>query len=186
MNLDGVEKLVGGYSKGMRQRLGIAKALLNDPAVIILDEPTANLDPQGVADYRRIIKQMAADGKTVLVSSHVLSEISLVCTSIGVLSQGKLVAEGTWKDLTRVLQGEQVKILVETRDSMPEFSHPDLITAEYSHENHEAVITAHSDIRDDIADTLRETDVMIRELTLDRSTLEQAILLYYNTGDKRP
>ncbi len=185
MNLDGVEKLVGGYSKGMRQRLGIAKALLNDPAVIILDEPTANLDPQGVADYRRIIKQMAADGKTVLVSSHVLSEISLVCTSIGVLSQGKLVAEGTWKDLTRVLQGEQVKILVETRDSMPEFSHPDLISAEYSHENHEAVITAHSDIRDDIADTLRETDVMIRELTLDRSTLEQAILLYYNTGDKQ-
>lgn len=189
VNLDGVGKLVGGYSKGMRQRLGIAKALLNDPAVIILDEPTANLDPQGVADYRRIIREMAAEGKTVLVSSHILSEVSMVCTSIGVLSEGRLVAQGTWKELTQAFDGnqlEQVKIVVETRNSMPEFSHPDLITAEYANGNHEAIITARTDIRDDIADALRRADVMIRELTIDRSTIEESVLSYYNTGDEHP
>ncbi|WFN34105.1 ABC transporter ATP-binding protein [Methanogenium sp. S4BF] len=188
VNLDGVEKPVGGYSKGMRQRLGIAKAILNDPAVIILDEPTANLDPQGVADYRQIIRQMAADGKTILVSSHILSEVSLVCSSIGVLSRGKLVAQGTWKELTQAFDAtrlEQVKILVETRDAMPEFIHPDLIAAEYANDNREAVITARSDIRDTIADTLRDEGVMIRQLCFDRSTIEESVLSYYNTGEKQ-
>lgn len=188
VNLDGVEKPVGGYSKGMRQRLGIAKALLNDPAVIILDEPTANLDPRGVADYRRVIRQMAAEGKTVLVSSHILSEVSLVCSSIGVLSRGRLVAQGTWKELTRTFDAnrlEEVKILVETRDAMPEFSHPDLIAAEYTNENREAVITARSDIRDAIAETLRDEGVLIRQLSFDRTTIEESVLSYYHTGEEQ-
>lgn len=188
VNLDGVEKLVGGYSKGMRQRLGIAKAILNDPGVIILDEPTANLDPRGVADYRQIIKQMAADGKTILVSSHILSEVSLVCSSIGVLSRGRLVAQGTWKELTQTFDAtrlEQVKILVETRDVMPEFTHPDLIAAEYTNDNREAVITARSDIRDAIADTLRDEGVMIRQLSFDRATIEESVLSYYGTGENQ-
>ena len=126
--LTALQRQVGGYSKGMRQRLGLANALLNDPAVIILDEPTANLDPQGVADYRRIIAGVAQEGKTVFVSSHILSEVSRVCTSIGLLSKGHLIAQGKWEDLSRQLQARedpQVTIYIEARDPVPELSHPD-------------------------------------------------------------
>ncbi|MDD1694723.1 MAG: ABC transporter ATP-binding protein, partial [Methanoregula sp.] len=132
VGLDGVTKDVGGYSKGMRQRLGLAKALLNDPKVIILDEPTANLDPQGVADYRRIITRVAREGKTVIVSSHILEEVSRVSTMVAILSAGRFVAQGSWKDLARDLSqkaGAEVTIYVETRDPMPEFSHPELLFA---------------------------------------------------------
>lgn len=186
VGLDGVRKPVRGYSKGMRQRLGMAKAILNDPDVIILDEPTANLDPQGVADYRHIVRDIANEGKTVLVSSHILSEVSMVCTRVGVLAQGRLVAEGSWRDLTMMLDEtgpNEVKILVETREAMPTFRHPDLISAEYTDGDRAAVLIAHSDIRDALVDTLRDTGVPIRTLALDRSTLEERILSYYHTGE---
>ena len=88
------------YSLGMKQRLGIGIALLHDPSLIILDEPTNGLDPQGIADIRALIKSLSREqGKTVLVSSHLLSEIEQIATHILIIHQGKKMAEGTTESL---------------------------------------------------------------------------------------
>ena len=93
--LDRANDKVQTFSLGMKQRLGIAIALLHNPALIILDEPTNGLDPQGISDIRNLIKQLALqEGKTVLVSSHLLSEIEQMATQILIINKGKKVAEG--------------------------------------------------------------------------------------------
>lgn len=93
--LAGAEKRrVSGYSLGMRQRLGAASALIGDPANVILDEPVNGLDPEGVAWMRGRIRQMAADGRAVMVSSHLMSEMQLTADRLVVIDQGRLVGEG--------------------------------------------------------------------------------------------
>src|SRR5205085_7591304 len=87
------------YSMGMKQRLGIAAALLKEPEVLILDEPTNGLDPQGMADVRNLIIELGKGERTVLISSHLLGEVEQMCTRIGVIRKGKLVAEGTIDEL---------------------------------------------------------------------------------------
>src|SRR5204862_7834726 len=84
---------------GMKQRLGIAAALLKEPEVLILDEPTNGLDPQGMADGRNLIIELGRGERTVLVSRHLLGEAEQMCTRIGVIRKGKLVAEGNIDDL---------------------------------------------------------------------------------------
>ncbi|MBW4705387.1 MULTISPECIES: ABC transporter ATP-binding protein [unclassified Micromonospora] len=88
-----------GYSLGMKQRLGVAAALLKDPPLLILDEPTNGLDPAGMADMRTLIRRLGAAGRTVLVSSHLLGEVEQVCDRVGVLARGALVAEGSVAEL---------------------------------------------------------------------------------------
>jgi len=87
------------YSTGMKQRLGVAGALLKEPDLLILDEPTNGLDPQGMADFRQLIKRLGRGDRTVLLSSHLLNEVEQICTRVGVISKGKLVAEGTIDEL---------------------------------------------------------------------------------------
>ncbi|HEY5822919.1 MAG TPA: ATP-binding cassette domain-containing protein, partial [Cyclobacteriaceae bacterium] len=82
------------YSLGMKQRLAIASALLNDPIVLILDEPTNGLDPMGIAEIREIIKRIAADGKTIILASHLLDEVQKVCSHFAVLKRGNLMHIG--------------------------------------------------------------------------------------------
>lgn len=82
------------YSLGMKQRLAIASALLNDPTVLILDEPTNGLDPMGIADIRELIRKIAAGGKTIILASHLLDEVQKVCTHFAVLKRGNLVHTG--------------------------------------------------------------------------------------------
>jgi len=185
VGLDGVTKQVGGYSKGMRQRLGLANALLNDPSVIILDEPTANLDPQGVADYRRIIAGVAREGKTVFVSSHILSEVSRVCTSIGLLSKGRLIAQGKWEDLSRELRvgnDAGITITVETRDPMPEFTHADLVSATYTDDRKTATLVTHTDISDSVIDACARASVRLHGIRREGASLEDLFLSYYENA----
>ena len=87
------------YSTGMKQRLGVAGALLKEPDLLILDEPTNGLDPQGMADFRQLIKRLGHGDRTVLLSSHLLNEVEQICTRVGVISKGTLVAEGTIDEL---------------------------------------------------------------------------------------
>ena len=87
------------YSMGMKQRLGVAAALIKEPELLILDEPTNGLDPQGMADMRNLLIELGKGERTVLISSHLLNEVEQMCTRIGVIQKGKLVAEGTIDDL---------------------------------------------------------------------------------------
>lgn len=94
------DESVKGYSHGMKQRLGIAQALIHDPDLIILDEPTTGLDPQGIIDIRNLILYLSKEkGKTVFLSSHILYEIELVANRMAILNKGKLVVQGEVKDL---------------------------------------------------------------------------------------
>ncbi len=89
----------GTYSMGMKQRLGVAAALLKEPELLILDEPTNGLDPQGMADMRKLITELGQGRRTVLISSHLLNEVELMCTRVGVIQRGRMVAEGTIDEL---------------------------------------------------------------------------------------
>ncbi len=93
-------KKVGGYSKGMRQRLGVAQALMNDPDLVFLDEPTDGLDPVGRRDVRRLLVELREEGKTVFINSHLLNELEAVCDRVAILAQGRLVLQGTMDELT--------------------------------------------------------------------------------------
>ncbi|MFZ5752351.1 MAG: ABC transporter ATP-binding protein [Pseudomonadota bacterium] len=89
------DRRVGTFSKGMRQRVGLAQAILHDPQVLFLDEPTSGLDPMGVRQLRGIIEKLHARGMTIFMNTHLLSEVARSCTSIGVLAHGKLVFHDT-------------------------------------------------------------------------------------------
>ena len=103
---------VADYSLGMRQRLGLARAMLGGPPVLILDEPTNGLDPEGIADMRRFLRELPArSGATVLLSSHLLGEIEQTATHVGILSHGKLVLEGA---LAELKAGLATEVAVET------------------------------------------------------------------------
>jgi ABC-type multidrug transport system ATPase subunit len=89
----------GTYSTGMKQRLGVAAALLKDPELVVLDEPTNGLDPQGMAEMRKLIKDIGQGERTVLLSSHLLGEVEQICDRVGVISNGRLVKQSTVQDL---------------------------------------------------------------------------------------
>ena len=89
----------GTYSQGMKQRLGVAAALLKDPELLVLDEPTTGLDPAGMAEMRDFIRTLGREGRTVLLSSHLMAEVEQICDRVGVLSKGTLIREGTVEEL---------------------------------------------------------------------------------------
>ncbi|MCW4457080.1 ABC transporter ATP-binding protein [Microbacterium sp. MPKO10] len=114
VGLDGfADKRVGGYSLGMRQRLGLAYALLGDPGVLVLDEPVNGLDPEGIKWIRELLRSLAAEGRTVLISSHLLSEVQQSVDDIVIISKGEIVHQGTLADLDT---GDQLRVHVDSPD----------------------------------------------------------------------
>jgi ABC-2 type transport system ATP-binding protein len=106
------EAMVGELSRGMQQRLGLARVLVHDPEVLLLDEPASGLDPRARIEMREILRELQRMGKTVLLSSHILSEVSEICTSIGIIEAGNLVVSGP---LNRVLARAGVGNVVRVR-----------------------------------------------------------------------
>lgn len=107
------DKMVKKYSSGMKQRLGIAMALLHDPNTLILDEPLNGLDPEGVYEIRELIIDLKKEGKTILLSSHILSEIQKICTHVGILHDGRLCYQGT---LVELMNNVSVEINIQSND----------------------------------------------------------------------
>lgn len=105
---------VKAYSHGMKQRLGLAQALLHNPKLIILDEPTTGLDPQGIIELRELILQLKNEGKTVVLSSHILSEIQLIADSMVIINKGKAVAQGK---VNTLLADDDVIVYIELGDT---------------------------------------------------------------------
>ncbi len=99
---------VDGLSRGMKQRLGLARALVHDPQLLILDEPASGLDPRARIEFREILKELRAMGKTVMISSHILPELMGLCDAIGIMEQGELVAQGDVEEINARFKGNRM------------------------------------------------------------------------------
>jgi ABC-2 type transport system ATP-binding protein len=102
---DRAKDRVGGYSHGMRQRLGIAASLLRDPQLLLLDEPTTGLDPAGMRDMRELVKRLASEGITILLSSHLLAEVEELCNRVAIIRSGRIIYEGLLDELLQSAAG---------------------------------------------------------------------------------
>jgi ABC-2 type transport system ATP-binding protein len=107
------DERVKRYSLGMRQRLGVARSLLADPELLILDEPTNGLDPAGIHEFRAMIRGFVAEGRTVLLSSHLLDEVEKICDEVAIVDRGRVVMQGSLAELAR---GAEQSVLVATSD----------------------------------------------------------------------
>jgi ABC-2 type transport system ATP-binding protein len=178
---------VRGYSMGMKQRLGIAAALLGDPALLILDEPTNGLDPAGIHDMRRLIGSLAESGRTVFVSSHALAELEQVCDWFAVIDHGTLVFQGPAEKL---MDGAETRLIVASEQTADRQRLRSLFLAKGYEveitdgglavivENREPRIVAADLNRTAIADGL-----VLVELRVDRMNLEERYLDMMNGGN---
>ena len=99
---------VESLSKGLKQRVALGRALIHDPQLLILDEPAANLDPRARIEFRALIRELAADGRTILLSSHILTELAEMCDAIAVIEKGKILATGTVKDILETVRQRRI------------------------------------------------------------------------------
>jgi ABC-2 type transport system ATP-binding protein len=97
---DRADEHVRAYSQGMRQRLGVARCLLADPELLILDEPTNGLDPAGITEFRSFVRDLVAEGRTILLSSHLLGEVERICDAVAIVDRGRVVAQGSIAELS--------------------------------------------------------------------------------------
>lgn len=163
------------YSLGMKQRLAIASALLNDPDVLVLDEPTNGLDPKGIAEVRELVKQIAGRGITVIIASHLLDEVEKVCTEVAILKKGSLLYHGKVDGLR-----SEVATVRLSAANMPELLAAVSQYAGYQrHEVNGGVITASFDLPFDAAALNRflyEKGIILNRLETERESLEKTFL----------
>jgi len=166
-------KRVGGFSLGMGQRLGVASALLGDPRVVVLDEPVNGLDPEGVLWIRNLLKALAAEGRTVFVSSHLMSEMALTATRLIVVGRGRLIADTTVEDFIALAGGNAVTVrtprAAELRDLL--LGPGIMISSELSDVLQVQGLTA-----EQIGTTAWRANLPIFELTAQQASLEEAFM----------
>jgi ABC-type multidrug transport system ATPase subunit len=177
-------KRVKAYSQGMRQRLGLAAAMLGEPEILVLDEPTNGLDPQGMREIRSLVRELAADGTTVFLSSHLLDEIEQVCTHAAVMAQGRLLIQGPVADLAAGARGRLVVTTPDAGDAariLKEQGVSDLTVTEDR-------VTGEpppKDLGKDLADlnaALVRAGVRVRGFGLERASLEDAFMALTGEG----
>jgi ABC-2 type transport system ATP-binding protein len=159
------------YSLGMKQRLGIACALLGDPELVFLDEPTNGLDPAGVVEVRELIRDLGKGGRTVVLSSHLLAETELVCDNVAVLSRGKLIAQGSIQELLGQHDGFRLRT---TDDSQARAALADLRWVQHvEHQDGGLMVTAPPSRAGEISKALALREVYINELMPVHRSLEE-------------
>ncbi|MDN3494473.1 ATP-binding cassette domain-containing protein [Planococcus sp. APC 4015] len=171
-------KRAGGFSLGMGQRLGIAAALLGDPHTLILDEPVNGLDPEGVLWVRRFVRHMAAQGKTVLLSSHLMSEMALTADHIIVLGRGKVLADAPVDDLVRRWTRATVRVRSPRSVELGEAFARENVTVSHLADG---VMDIEGVLAAEIGDVAAARGIPLHELTPTSGTLEDAYLTL--TGD---
>jgi ABC-2 type transport system ATP-binding protein len=166
-------KRVGGFSLGMGQRLGIASALLGDPHTLILDEPVNGLDPEGILWIRTLLRSLAAEGRTVFVSSHLMSEMAMTATHLIVVGQGRLITDASVAELTAASGAAVVRVRTEEAPRLR-----DLLTADgvsvTSTERDLLTVTGLSSA--EIGQVAAEARIALIELTPQQTSLEEAFM----------
>ena len=161
------------YSKGMRQRIGLAQALINEPDIVFLDEPTDGVDPSGRIEIRKMIERMRDEGRTVFVNSHLLGEVEQVADHVAIMANGKIIEQGSIDDLTR----SESQYRVRTVGPVP-LSMKDEFEANGWHVAGDGIQLHAEDATSvqPLIDHLRRADLVIREITEMRSSLEDVFL----------
>ncbi len=184
---------VSRFSKGMYQRLGLAQALMHDPDLLILDEPTDGLDPVGRNEVRRVIETLRDQGKTIFLNSHILQEVEMVCTRVAILSKGKIRGAGTVRELSQRLASEVVVFELEVSKEIEVSSFVQQIASQLEldssqldwveGEGNSSVLTASLPDRsqvDQMVDALRASDISIIGLEKKRPSLEELFMQLVN------
>ncbi len=169
------------YSLGMKQRLGIAAALLKDPELLILDEPANGLDPAGIREVRQLLKGLGAEGRTVFVSSHILSEVQQTCDRVAILARGRCVAQGPVKEV--LASGQAAKLLVVVDDAARA---GELLTAEgisWSMNGEGLTVDLPRDHGARVTKTLAQGGLYLSELRASSDDLESVFLKLTEDGE---
>ncbi len=166
-------KRAGGFSLGMGQRLGIASALLGDPATLLLDEPVNGLDPEGIVWVRTLLRRLAAEGRTVFVSSHLMSEMAMTAEQLIVVGRGRLIASGTVAELVRTASRDAV--LVRTPDAERLAGLLDAPDVGVERRDADTIVVTGLDSAQIGLVAARESIALV-ELTPQRATLEEAFM----------
>ena len=162
------------YSLGMKQRLAIAGALLNDPELIILDEPTNGLDPAGMKEIRELIKSLSEQGKTIFLSSHLLHEVEQVCDYLAIVKQGKIIAQGETSSLLHRSGGLQLKV-TDTDKALAILKGVSCISS-VVREDKTIEVEISPDRAPEISAILAKNDVFLFEMKVKESSLENFFL----------
>ena len=164
------------YSLGMKQRLGLAYALLGDPELLFLDEPTNGMDPAGMAEVRDLIRSLGTGGRTVLLSSHLLNEVEQVCDSVAILSKGRLIAQGDVEDLVRPGGDERVRLrTTDNARAIEVLKGLDWVTS-VDREGDSLLVAAATDRSPEISTALGRSEVYVTEMAAEEKSLEQYFL----------
>ena len=181
---DMAQKKVGTFSHGMKQRLGIADVMVKDPLVAFFDEPTAGIDPEGIEQVLALIKNMAKRNVTVMLSSHQLHQVQKICTKVGILSKGHLVAQGSVEELGREkIAGGKVRIQVQLAE--PSVKLIKLIekvkgVAGVETKDDILLISCEKDLRRQIAKVAADCDSLIVHMKIEEFGLDEIYMKYFS------
>lgn len=171
------------YSKGMMQRLGLAQSLINDPKLVFLDEPTDGVDPIGRKEIRDILARLKAEGKTIFINSHLLSEVELISDKVAILNKGNLIKEGSVDELTT--SKEIYKLSFD--GNVLESDIIDISSKYHLESQSENIFTAkleNSEQLNELIDALRKKKILIKSLLPQKNTLEDMFISLINESDK--
>ena len=184
LNLTEVEKvLIKNISRGYKQRVSLAGALIGNPEILILDEPTVGLDPKQIIEIRNLIKSLKNE-HTVLLSSHILSEINQICEKVIIIDKGKIIAIDTPKNLEEKIKNNVINLIVEDsknwmgniKEKIPEIIDIKLLSENGKEKSYELSIKENFDIRKKLFEILPKENINIIELKKVQSTLEEVFM----------
>lgn len=180
---DVADQRVGTYSRGMRQRLGVADVLLKQPQLIIMDEPTQGLDPERAREFLHMIRSLKEEGITILLSSHLLHQVQIVCDRVGLFHRGRMVLEGTVSELAKKVLGRAYRVVLEAQGS------PQMILEALEKvrgqvgvrhlEGTRYEVEAESDIRPEVARSVVQSGANLLGLEVEAQSLDEIYARYF-------
>lgn len=174
---------VKSFSKGMMQRLGLAQALINEPKLIFLDEPTDGIDPIGRKEIRDILVELKSRGKTIFLNSHILSEVELITDRVGILNNGKLLREGTVSELTTKKEEYIINVEGDSIETIFTRFNVDLIFNKVKENSYNIKVSNAKELNL-LIDHMRNNRILIKEIIQQKSTLEEMFISLIKKADE--
>ena len=177
------DQRVGTYSRGMRQRLGVADVLIKQPQLIIMDEPTQGLDPERAREFLHMIRSLKEEGITILLSSHLLHQVQIVCDRVGLFHRGRMVLEGTVSELAKKVLGRAYRVVLEAQGSPQDILEalekvPGQVGVRHL-EGTRYEVEAESDIRPEVARAVVQSGANLLGLEVEAQSLDEIYARYF-------